>query len=70
MRGGILGKIVWVNLSKDTIEVMEPDKSLYEKFLGGYGIGAKLIYDKQKAGVEPLAPDNILGFAVWEFPSP
>jgi aldehyde:ferredoxin oxidoreductase len=31
--------------------------------LGGYGVGAKLIYDKQKPGLEPLAPDNILGFA-------
>jgi aldehyde:ferredoxin oxidoreductase len=63
MEGGILGKIVWVNLSKGTINVMEPDKSLYEQFLGGYGIGIKLIYDKQKSGVRPLDPDNILGFA-------
>jgi len=63
MEGGILGKIVWVNLSKGTIKVMEPDKSLYEQFLGGYGIGVKLIYDKQRAGVGLLDSDNILGFA-------
>jgi len=63
MEGGILGKIVWINLSKGTIKVIEPDKSLYEQFLGGYGIGVKLIYDKQKSGVHPFDPDNILGFA-------
>ena len=63
MKGGILGKILWVNLSQGSIKVVEPEKSLYEQFLGGYGIGVKLIYDKQKAKVGPLDPDNILGFA-------
>lgn len=63
MQGGILGKIVWVNLSKGSIEVMEPEQALYEQFLGGYGIGVKLIYDTQRIGVEPLDPENILGFA-------
>jgi len=63
MEGGILGKIVWVNLSKGSIEVMEPEQALYEQFLGGYGIGVKLIYDTQRIGVEPLDPENILGFA-------
>jgi aldehyde:ferredoxin oxidoreductase len=63
MEGGIIGKIAWVNLSDGTVKVDEPDTSLYEQFMGGYGVGAKLIYDKQKPGLEPLAPDNILGFA-------
>ena len=63
MKGGILGKIVWVNLSKGTIKVMGQDESLYEQFIGGYGIGVKLIYDKQRSGVGPLDPENILGFA-------
>jgi len=63
MQGGILGKIMWVNLSEGSNEVMEPEETLYEQFLGGYGTGAKLIYDRQKTGLEPLSPDNILGFA-------
>jgi aldehyde:ferredoxin oxidoreductase len=63
MEGGIIGKIAWVNLSDGTVKVDEPDTSLYEQFMGGYGVGAKLIYDKQKPGLEPLAPENILGFA-------
>jgi aldehyde:ferredoxin oxidoreductase len=63
MDGGILGKIVWVNLSDGVIKVEEPEATLYEQFLGGYGVGARLIYDKQKKGVGSLDPDNILGFA-------
>jgi len=63
MEGGILGKVLWVNLSNGAIKVMEPEKSLYEQFLGGYGLGLKLIYDKIRKGVGPLNPDNILGFA-------
>ena len=38
MEGGILGKIAWINLSDGTIKVEEPEKELYEQFLGGYGI--------------------------------
>ena len=63
MKGGITGKILWVNLSKGTTEVVKPEPGLYQHFLGGYGIGAKLIYDTQKPGLSPLAPENILGFA-------
>lgn len=63
MAGSILGKILWVNLSKGTTEVLEPEEALYKQFLGGYGTGVKLIYDKQKPGTEPLDPANILGFA-------
>ncbi|MBW2553599.1 MAG: hypothetical protein JRE20_05655 [Deltaproteobacteria bacterium] len=63
MAGSILGKILWVNLSKGTTEVLEPEEALYKQFLGGYGTGVKLIYDKQKPGTEPLDPENILGFA-------
>ena len=63
MAGSILGKILWVNLSKGTTEVLEPAEALYKQFLGGYGTGVKLIYDKQKPGTKPLDPANILGFA-------
>ena len=63
MKGGITGKILWVNLSTGTNELLELPKDLYQQYLGGYGLGVKLIYDKQKPGLAPLAPENILGFA-------
>ncbi len=60
---GYLGKLLKVNLSTAQIEAVEPDVSLYEQFLGGYGLGARLLYDVQRAGVEPLGPENHLMFA-------
>jgi aldehyde:ferredoxin oxidoreductase len=61
MAGGYTGKILWVNLSTGEIKVEEPEESLYKDFIGGYGIGSRLIYNRQKGGVDPLGPDNILG---------
>ena len=66
MAGSILGKILWVNLSKGTTEAVEPEEALYKQYLGGYGTGVKLIYDKQKPGTKPLDPANILSFATGQ----
>ena len=61
MTGGYMGKILWVNLSTGEINEETPEDSLYRDFLGGYGIGARLLYSRQKAGVDPLGPENTLG---------
>lgn len=58
---GYMGKILWIDLTAKTItEETIPDE-YYEKFLSGYGLGAKIIFDRQKPGVDPLGPDNIFG---------
>lgn len=59
---GYMGKIVFVNLSTGEIKVETPDENLYRDFIGGYGVGARIIYSRQKAGIDPLGPENILGF--------
>ncbi len=61
MSGAYMGKILWVNLSTGEIKEEKLDEQLYRDFLGGYGLGAKILYDRQKGGVDPLGPDNILG---------
>jgi len=63
MAGGYIGKILFVDLSKGELKDETPDEKLYRDFVGGYGIGARIIYSRQKAGVDPLGPENILGFA-------
>ncbi len=30
--------------------------------IGGYGLGARILYERMPAGVDPLGPDNLLGF--------
>jgi aldehyde:ferredoxin oxidoreductase len=61
MIGGYMGKILFVNLSTGEIKEETPDESLYRDYIGGYGIGARILYDRMKPGVDPLGPDNILG---------
>jgi aldehyde:ferredoxin oxidoreductase len=60
--GGYIGKILYVDLSSGKIKEETPDDKLYADFIGGYGIGARIIYSRQKAKVDPLGPENILGF--------
>jgi aldehyde:ferredoxin oxidoreductase len=61
MAGGYMGKILFVNLSTGEIKEEKPEESLYRSFLGGNGIGARILYSRQKGGVDPLGPENTLG---------
>jgi aldehyde:ferredoxin oxidoreductase len=59
---GYNGKILWVNLSSNEIREEKLDETLYRQYLGGYGLGAYVIYSRIKSGCEALGADNILGF--------
>ena len=61
--GGYMGRILWVDLSTRRMEEESVPPEDLRAFVGGYGLGARLIYARQKPGVEALAPDNILGVA-------
>jgi len=61
MAGGYMGKLLFVNLSTGEIKEETPEESLYRNFLGGYGVGARILYSRQKGGVDPLGPENTLG---------
>ncbi|MFC1898901.1 aldehyde ferredoxin oxidoreductase family protein [Chloroflexota bacterium] len=62
MAKGYIGKILFVDLSKGEIKEEALDEKLSRDFIGGYGIGARILYDRQKGGVDPLGPENTLGF--------
>ncbi|MCS7295389.1 MAG: aldehyde ferredoxin oxidoreductase, partial [Dehalococcoidia bacterium] len=55
------GKLLNVNLSTGEITVERPDESLYRRYLGGYGLGARLMWDRVPRGADPLGPENMLG---------
>ena len=59
MKCGYNGKILFVNLTKRRIEIEKPSQRVYHRYLGGIGIGAKMIYEKQKPKIAPLCPDNM-----------
>jgi len=59
MAGGYMGKILFIDLNTGKINVEEPDEKLYRDFIGGYGLGARILYSRQKPKVDPLGPDSI-----------
>ena len=62
MLGGYTGKFLWVNLTTGQITEEIPSEDILKDFIGGYGIGARILFERQKPNVDPLGPDNILGF--------
>ena len=61
MTGGYAGKLLFADLTKGTLKEEALSEELARNFIGGYGIGARLLYSMMKPGVDPLGPDNILG---------
>lgn len=57
---GWIGKILRVNLTKGEWGVEELDRNIAEKFIGGRGLGSKILYDEIEPKVDPLSPDNKL----------
>ena len=63
MLGGYIGKILRVDLTERRISTEKLDAEIAKKFIGGKGLGAKILYDSLKLGTDPLSPENILIFA-------
>ena len=57
---GWIGRIAEVNLSTGEIRPLHLDESLYHQYLGGVGLGARLLYDNLRPGVAPLSEGNVV----------
>ncbi|MBI4790214.1 MAG: class II aldolase/adducin family protein [Chloroflexi bacterium] len=60
---GWTGKILEIDLTAATIKSHALDMDMARRFLGGRGLGARLLWDAVGPNVEPLSPDNVLIFA-------
>ncbi len=60
-------KILRVDLTGRTVEVRELDDALLEKYVGGAGLGARLLYDETTPDTDPLGPENILAAMTGPF---
>lgn len=63
MVGGYAGKVGFVDLSTGETREEKLDEKLARDFIGGYGLGVQILFERQEKGVDPLGPENILGFA-------
>jgi aldehyde:ferredoxin oxidoreductase len=61
MLGGYMGKLLWVDLTTGAFKEESLDEKICRQYIGGYGLAARLIYDRQKPGVDALGPQNIFG---------
>jgi aldehyde:ferredoxin oxidoreductase len=62
MNGGYTGKILNIDLEKQSTNVEKTNLSDVKNFIGAKGLGAKILFDRLKKGTDPLSPENILMF--------
>jgi len=51
-----------INLTKGSIKTESVEEEIAKKFIGGRGLGVKILYDELKSGIDPLGPENKLLF--------
>ncbi|MBI2919004.1 MAG: aldehyde ferredoxin oxidoreductase family protein [Chloroflexi bacterium] len=60
---GYMGKLLWVDLTQGKIESLPLDGGLARDYIGGVGLGTRLVYDLVARDTDPLSPENHLVFA-------
>jgi len=61
---GYHAKILHLNLTKEKLEVEEPDALFYRSYLGGNAMGTYYLLRHTHPGVDPLGPENTLSLMV------
>lgn len=65
---GYYGKLLYIDLSSGKIEKRTISEEDLAKFIGGRGLGAKILWDQlKKPGIDPLSPENPLIFMTGPF---
>jgi aldehyde:ferredoxin oxidoreductase len=62
MPSGYMGQVLRIDLADGSSRAEELPAGDARELVGGYGIGAKFLWLNQPGGVDPLGPDNWLGF--------
>ncbi len=61
---GYMGKILRIDLSSRKIDTEKTTDEVVEKYIGGNGLGTKILYEETTKDTDPLGPDNPVIFAV------
>jgi len=61
---GFFNKVLFVDVGRRISYEKEVPDRVYETFLGGKGLGLRLLLDNNRPGVDPLSPENNLVFAI------
>ncbi|MCD4683418.1 MAG: aldehyde ferredoxin oxidoreductase family protein [Bacteroidales bacterium] len=63
IKGGYFGRLLRVNLSDLSYKAEEIPEKLLIDFIGGRGLGSKILFDELPANADPMGPENKLIFA-------
>lgn len=63
IEGGWTGCVLRVNLTRGEVRREALDPRLARDYVGGRGIGARLLWDEVDPEIDPLSPENLLVFA-------
>jgi aldehyde:ferredoxin oxidoreductase len=61
--GGYQGKLLRVNLSKQVVSEESISPKVLHEFIGGTGLGLRLLYDEVSPGIDPYSAENRIIFA-------
>ena len=64
---GMNNKILKVNLNKGQLTTLDLSEALLDDYIGGRGLGVKLLVDHIPPKTDPLSPNNILIFTTGPF---
>lgn len=59
---GICGRLLEVDLTSGAIKDHELSEETFSKYLGGRGLGARLLFDLLPSKTDPLSPENLMFF--------
>ncbi|RJP24427.1 MAG: aldehyde ferredoxin oxidoreductase [Candidatus Abyssobacteria bacterium SURF_5] len=59
MLHGYVGKLLYIDLSKESSKPFHVPEEILKKYIGGRGLGAKLYWDLLPPDAEPLGPKNV-----------
>ncbi len=60
---GFHNKVLHINLNQQSFKEEHIDDAIYQQLLGGKGLGAHLLMENTKAGVDPLSAESVIVFA-------
>ncbi|MBU8892108.1 MAG: aldehyde ferredoxin oxidoreductase family protein [Bacteroidales bacterium] len=59
---GTSNKVLEIDLSTGKTNILQISTEERKKYIGGKGLGLKLLFDRLKVGIDPLSEDNIIAF--------
>ena len=57
---GFTGKVLRVDLTRGNVWQESLPEARYRQYIGGLGLGSRLLYDRLPLGAGPLDPENLL----------